>query len=185
MQFKNPSLGRISLQDIGHEIKHYICEEPESNYKLVIGTDSQSSRRSTLFVSVIIIHRIGKGSRFFYFEKETHQYVNLHDKIYTETQMSLELTEILKNNGVLKFFPEWPIEIHLDIGNQGETRSLIGEITGWVSSLGYTAKIKPDSYGASVVADRYTKIKKLSRLSRQLFYFVYINYINSFNKLPN
>jgi len=50
-----------------------------------------------------------------------------------------------------------PIEIHIDIGQRGETRAMIQEVVGWVTSVGYTVKIKPYSYGASSVADRLTK----------------------------
>ena len=157
MHFINPSLGKISLQDIGEEIKRYIEEDPNAEYKLVIGTDSQSSQNSTLFVSAIIIHRVGKGTRYYYYEKTEKQYIQLQDKIYTETQLSLELIERLKDYEILSILSEWPIEIHVDIGHQGETRALIGDITGWVQAMGYTTKIKPESYGASVVADKYTK----------------------------
>lgn len=49
------------------------------------------------------------------------------------------------------------IEIHLDIGRNGETRDLIKEVVGMVVGNGYEAKIKPSAYAASHVADRYTK----------------------------
>jgi predicted RNase H-related nuclease YkuK (DUF458 family) len=49
------------------------------------------------------------------------------------------------------------LEIHLDIGPDGETRDLIREIVGMVMGSGFNAKIKPDAYAASSVADRYTK----------------------------
>ena len=50
-----------------------------------------------------------------------------------------------------------PIEIHLDVGEDGETKALIKDLVGWVTQSGYEAKIKPNSFGASKVADRFTK----------------------------
>ncbi|HHX50219.1 MAG TPA: hypothetical protein GX711_02130, partial [Clostridia bacterium] len=49
------------------------------------------------------------------------------------------------------------VEIHLDIGPNGSTKELIREIVGMVVGNGFEAKIKPDSPGASKVADKYTK----------------------------
>ena len=48
------------------------------------------------------------------------------------------------------------VEIHLDIGEQGETRELIRDVVGMIVGSGFHAEIKPHSYGASKVADRYT-----------------------------
>ena len=49
------------------------------------------------------------------------------------------------------------VEIHIDIGAQGETRDLIREVVGMVVGSGFAAKIKPEAFGASSVADKHTK----------------------------
>jgi predicted RNase H-related nuclease YkuK (DUF458 family) len=54
-------------------------------------------------------------------------------------------------------FAEMPVEVHIDVGAQGETRDLIKEVVGMVVGSGFQAKIKPDAYGASSVADKHTK----------------------------
>jgi hypothetical protein len=70
--------------------------------------------------------------------------------------MSLKLaSEVLFNlsqNKNLKF----DFEVHVDIGSQGETRTMLQEIIGMVRGSGFEVKTKPESYGASKVADRYT-----------------------------
>jgi len=48
------------------------------------------------------------------------------------------------------------VEIHVDVGNNGPTRSLIKEIVGMIEGMGFVAKVKPDSFGASRVAHRHT-----------------------------
>lgn len=47
--------------------------------------------------------------------------------------------------------------IHCDVGYNGSTKMLIQEIVGWVQSMGYECSIKPASYAASAVADKYSK----------------------------
>jgi len=81
----------------------------------------------------------------------------LRQKIFFETALSLDtaskITEILVEDGR----DHLDLEIHLDIGPNGDTKGLIKEIVGMVVGSGFDAKIKPDSCGASKVADKYTK----------------------------
>ena len=67
--------------------------------------------------------------------------------------MASRLTALLADSG----HNELNIEIHLDVGRIGETKDLIREVVGMITGSGFEARIKPDSYGASKVADRYTK----------------------------
>ncbi|MBZ9569369.1 hypothetical protein KJA16_00415 [Patescibacteria group bacterium] len=46
--------------------------------------------------------------------------------------------------------------IHADIGEHGQTRDMIKEVTGLIRGNGFEPKIKPESYVASTVADRYS-----------------------------
>lgn len=156
MYFTSPTWGRMSLQEVTHNVRSYLVEDPQASYKIVIGTDSQTSHRQTIFVTALIIHRIGKGARF-YFQKVSHKPLyDLTYRIYKETEYSLSLIEALKSQGATDIWQQWPIEIHLDIGPHGDTKKLIQEVVGWVTSVGYDAKIKPASFGASSVADRFT-----------------------------
>ena len=46
--------------------------------------------------------------------------------------------------------------IHADVGEKGRTKDMIREVVGMIKSNGFEAKIKPESFAASVVADRFT-----------------------------
>ena len=67
--------------------------------------------------------------------------------------MASQVAEKLAENG----YADLNVEIHLDVGKNGPTGELIREVVGMVTGSGFDAKIKPDSYGASTVADKYTK----------------------------
>lgn len=157
MEFISPSYGKVTVERLTEHIRSYLEEDPKATYRIVIGTDSQTNRKGTLFVTAFIIHRIGKGARFFYQKTKTRPMHNLHQRIYKETELSLNVMEQLKIRGITDLLSRWPIEIHLDIGKQGETRKLIQEVVGWITAVGYVARIKPEAYGASAVADKYTK----------------------------
>ncbi|TCP64636.1 hypothetical protein EDD57_13820 [Baia soyae] len=139
------------------EIQKYVREDPNSGYKLMIGTDSMTRYKETVFVTAIIIQRVGKGALFFYTKRTHSQMKELRYRIYRETEYSLTCVDLLKEHGFFRMFSDIPMEIHLDIGQQGETRKVIQEVVGWVTAVGYEAKIKPESYAASAVADRFTR----------------------------
>lgn len=157
MKFISPTQGVLSLEDVVQQLKLFVEQSPESQYKIVIGTDSHTTRQYTMMVSALIIHRTGRGARFFYRKSKIRPLFDLRQRIYRETELSLELVDLLNRKGLSDLTVKWPLEIHIDIGQQGDTKVLIHEIKGWVTSVGYEARIKPYSYGASAVADRFTE----------------------------
>ncbi len=156
MTFISPTKGRLSFNDTFRDIMSYIQEMPGVPYKLIIGTDSQL-REDAYFVTAIVVHRVGKGGRYYYTRERERTGRSLRQRIFYETAKSLgvasKLAERLARNGC----GDLDVEIHLDIGPNGETKDLIREIVGMVTGTGFAARIKPDSYGASKVADKHTK----------------------------
>ncbi len=158
MQFHSPSKGTLSFTQTYEDMVQYISEQPDEKYKLIIGSDSQTFvEQDTSFVTAIVVHRVGKGGRYYFHKKKERYMSSLRQRIFYETSLSLDvasrLTEMMAENELA----ELDIEIHLDVGEKGETRGIIREVVGMVMGSGYEARIKPDSYGATKVADKYTK----------------------------
>ena len=155
--FHSQTFGKCDLMDLRTHILAYIEKEPDYQYRLVIGTDSQPKNSSaTDFVIAVVVHRVGAGGIYFWKRLvENRQYV-LKQRIYQEAIFSLTTAEDFVNsfagNGVSKY----DVEIHVDIGKYGETRDMIAEIVGMIRASGYRVKTKPDSYAASKVADKHT-----------------------------
>lgn len=61
MKFYHPRKGRRSLNEMIMDIRGYLQEDPDAQYKVVIGTDSQTRENETIFVTALIVQRIGKG----------------------------------------------------------------------------------------------------------------------------
>ena len=156
MQFHSPTTGATSVAQMIRQIASFLEEEPGAQHKIVIGTDSHTTNQSTTFVTAVVVHRVGKGARFYFRKQRQKPMFDLRHRIYKETELSLALVDLLNERGMSALLSAWPLEIHIDIGQQGETKSLITEIKGWVTSVGYVARIKPESFGASAVADRFT-----------------------------
>lgn len=155
--FNSPTYGALDLSGIRKHILAFMNKGPEKAYRLVIGTDSQPKNGSgTDFVTAIVVHRIGVGGIYFWKRIVSNQKMVLRTRIYQEATLSLtaaeEFLEQFKHDGISKY----DVEIHVDIGKVGETRELLSEVVGMVRGSGFAVKTKPDAYGASKVADRYT-----------------------------
>ena len=160
--FYSPTKGEMIAETMISEISGFVDEQPASFYRLVIGTDSQERRidgKSEVdYVSAIIIHRTGKGARYFWKKvKKNGKKPQLRDKIYSETLMSLDIAQTIVPQIRKLISPaKYDLEIHIDVGPLGPTREMIREVVGMVNGNGFTAKTKPDSWGASSVADKHT-----------------------------
>lgn len=157
MNLTSPTRGRLSFEEMMADIRKYILGLPTSSYKIIVGTDSQVKNESC-FVTAVIVHRLGKGARYFYRKKTQRKIKSLRQKIFYETALSLELGGMLHKYFAGNGFDEnVNLEIHIDVGKHGETKDLIREVVGMVTGSGFRAKIKPDAFGASSVADKHTK----------------------------
>jgi len=129
--------------------------EDSDNFTIDVGTDSQTTDK-TKIVTAIVCCKERKGGIFFYHSSTIDKVALLRNRIYLETGMSVEcanqLIDLFLDNEMF-----YTISIHSDVGQNGKTRELIKEITGFVSAYGFECKIKPDSIAASAVADKMSK----------------------------
>ncbi len=161
--FYNPDKQRLSWEEVKEEIVSYLKEKPYKNYEIVVGCDSSSGEEPT-FPLAVVVRRVGEGGRFylkrvrfkdkhFYFWKE-----RILQEVTLSCELALELREFLekeKNDRLEGVSFEFNY-IHADVSASGDTRDMVKEIIGLIRGNGFEAKIKPESYVASVVADRFS-----------------------------
>ncbi|MEK7555594.1 MAG: ribonuclease H-like YkuK family protein [Patescibacteria group bacterium] len=161
----NSSFGlKIDSKQVVGEIIRFMEADKEKRYKITIGTDSERYNGALAdFVIAVVVHRVGNGGRYFWRRVELTGVHTLRDRIIKEVLFSIEIAkEILT---ILKEAPQfsvengsainWDFEIHADIGENGETKSMIQEVVGMIRANNFEARTKPDSYAASNVADRH------------------------------
>jgi len=131
-----------------------------------IGTDGQNlGTRGTSFVQCVALHRYddcatGKGGRVFYIRFIEKQYKERTNRLFREAELSIKLGQKLE-----PIFAELgiPFEVHADVnsyaGPHGENLSneVHDAIKGWIESMGWSCKTKPQAFVASIVADRHTR----------------------------
>ncbi len=156
MDYHSPTYGKVNLLRLKEIVSTFMAGDKKARYEIIVGTDSQKVEKNKYdFVSALVIHRVGYGGIYFWNRIIQDRKISLKERIYQEATMSLETSEnfvhFFKTNGISKY----DIQIHVDIGHNGETRELITEVVGMIRGSGYDVKIKPYSYGASKVADKY------------------------------
>jgi len=154
--FKSITYGVLDYDQVINQISLYIKEDQNSNYKIIVGTDSEARTGSVDFVTAVIVHRLGKGGIYFW-QKQTIAHQNsMQQRLTQETQLSLELAwkirDSFQQNGLSAYEPE----VHIDVGMDGVSRDMVKWVTGMILGSGFVYKIKPESFAASTVADRYT-----------------------------
>lgn len=156
LEFVSPTYGKLTFAEMFQHLVSFVEEDKDQLYNLIIGTDSMLADETT-FVTAIVVHQVGHGGRYFYRKVLNRKIESLRQRMFYEAALSLEtatkLTAELSKNGYAKL----PVAIHLDVGENGETRTIIHEVVGMVTGSGYAAVIKPDAYGATKVADRHSK----------------------------
>ncbi|HHX11067.1 MAG TPA: hypothetical protein GX729_06850 [Firmicutes bacterium] len=155
MHFISPSKGSMSLDAMFQDILDFMAENPDSQYKLIVGSDSQS-REQICFVTAIVIHHIGKGGRYYYTRTYVKKMPSMKQRIFYEAHLSLDIASKLAAQLSCNGHNDLNVEIHLDVGRNGQTKSMIKELVAQITGSGFAAKIKPDAYGAQV-ADKHSK----------------------------
>jgi len=159
-EFYNPTKGRLKLENVLNEVLGYIAEKTDSFYEIIVGCDSSSGLMPHFPVAIVVL-RVGEGGRFFLkkINYKDRKFYSWKERIIEEVLISCELALQFKEKleerakeikGNYRF-----CYIHADVGENGGTKDMIKEVVGLIRGNGFEPKIKPDSYVASTLADKY------------------------------
>lgn len=162
--FFNPTKGNLKIDRVIGEVINYISEKPEKFYDIIVGCDSSSEEEPHFPVALVVL-RVGEGGRFFLkrIAYKGRRFFNWKQRVLEEVFLSCQLALCLKEiieKGIKNSKRENPHYqfryIHADVGENGQTKDMIKEVTGLIKGNGFEPKIKPESFVASTVADRYS-----------------------------
>jgi predicted RNase H-related nuclease YkuK (DUF458 family) len=122
--------------------------------KMYVGTDSQNVGGKTIYATVIVLHRGNRGGHVIYSKKYVDRIKDKFTKLWNEVQDSVDLAQFLESYGIEK-----PAYIDLDFNPDPRFHSntILRSALGYVESLGYVPRCKPDAISASYVADKICK----------------------------
>lgn len=153
--FRNSQETKLTSEDVVRRIIAFMDSDLTRRYKIMIGTDSELHEGTKAdFVTAVVVHKIGNGGIYFWRGEKMKGFHTLRDRIIQEVMMSLEIAKSVLSHLNEHESLEFDFEIHVDIGANGETKTMIQELVGMIRANNFEARTKPESYAASSVADR-------------------------------
>lgn len=145
---------RIELP-IKEAVKNAIIRERGEGHKLkvCIGSDSQVKGDVTEFASVIVFLREKKGGFMFISNAKSTQKMTIKERMILEVAKSVEVAY-----GICDLLDEYAVEleVHADINTDPNFQSNVAlkEAMGYILSMGFVFKAKPDAFASSCCADK-------------------------------
>ena len=145
---------RIELP-IKDAVEKTIIREKEMGHKLkvCIGSDSQVRGGSVEYATVIVFLREKKGGFMFIQNSRENRKMSLRERMIFEVSKSIEvayaLCDLLDTHDVA-------LEVHADINTDPlfESNTALKEAMGYILSMGFVFKAKPDAFASSSCADK-------------------------------
>lgn len=145
---------RIELP-ISAAVENALIQERElgNQIKVCIGTDSQVRGRETEFATVIVLLRKGRGGFMFINNDRTTNKMSLKERLLIEVSRSIEIAYHLCD-----LFDRYntELEVHADINTNPRfgSNTALSEAMGYILSMGFTFKAKPEAHAASCCANK-------------------------------
>lgn len=115
-----------------------------------VGCDSQNYHKHTIYVTALVFRFPGNGGHVIYRKERVNKISDLWTKLWGETERSIQLAELLREELNIRVK-----QIELDYNSEARFAShkLLSAASGYVQSLGYVAKAKPEMLVAAWAAD--------------------------------
>lgn len=118
--------------------------------KILIGTDSQNTKVSSRYSTVIVFRYNLKGAHYIYNTTNIPKIKDLFSRLFKECELSIEIANYITEKTSYKIDG-----IELDFNDFKKTKStpLISATKGWCESLGYRTILKSGEIIACKAAD--------------------------------
>ncbi len=136
-------------------VEETIRRENAEGYKLkvCIGTDSQVIGSEVHFATVIVFLREKRGGFMFISNDRNQRKMTIRERMILEVGRSVEVAYTLC--GLLDQY-DVALEVHADINTDPsfESNTALKEAMGYILSMGFVFKAKPDAFASSCCADK-------------------------------
>lgn len=147
--------GELIQKSILEEVEQAIIRETEKGYKLkvCIGTDSQVKGVTTDFATVIVLLRAQHGGFMYIAQDKTNLQMGIKERMLLEVQKSIETAYSICD--LLDLY-DVDLEVHADINTNPMFKSnkALNEAMGYILSMGFIFKAKPEAFASSTCADK-------------------------------
>lgn len=143
------------VSPIKEEVENTIKKETEAGYnlKVCIGTDSLERNTVTEFATVIVFLREFRGGFMFINTEQRKKGQSVKERMLMEVSKSIETAYHLCD--LLDYY-DVDLEVHADINTNPyfKSNSALSEAMGYILSMGFVFKAKPEAFASSYCADK-------------------------------
>ena len=147
--------GEVIHSSILEEVEKAIIRETENGFKLkvCIGTDSQVKSTYTDFATVIVLLREHHGGFMYIAQEKSTLKMGIKERMLLEVQKSIETAYAICD--LLDIY-NVDLEVHADINTNPSFKSnkALNEAMGYILSMGFIFKAKPEAFASSTCADK-------------------------------
>ncbi len=140
---------------MGGRLRHDVCEyisamTSESDVEVHVGCDSQNHKRHTVYVTTVVFRFPNNGAHVIYRKERLPKISDMWTKLWGETERSVALANLILEECGLRVH-----QIDLDFNSDSKYAShkLVSASSGYITSLGFSSKVKPDLLMAAWAAN--------------------------------
>lgn len=163
--WKRMDLHNTVVENLPEEMfKDIAATETGREIRIIVGSDSQTHKYSTRFVTAVALWRVGAGGRVYYkVYKKRHKdgkrmdnRARLIEEAYDSIKVAMWLNPELNKVGLGVHEIE---TLHADLNRDKKylSNSVVAGVLGTIKAHGFEGIIKPEGWVASRVANRRTK----------------------------
>lgn len=150
MDFKR--LSDHQIVDVGDYVMNYLIDHPGTD--IYVGCDSQNTKDRTVYATVVVLHKNSKGGHVLYVRESVPKILNNFNKLWGEVDRSVKLATELNHEFNL---PVKYVDLDLNPDPKYRSSQVLRAAVGFVESMGFTPRVKPNELWAISAADSICK----------------------------
>jgi predicted RNase H-related nuclease YkuK (DUF458 family) len=128
----------------------YLESKMTDDVKIYIGADSQNIGEKTHYATVIVLHYGNSGGHVLYNKEAVPRVRDSFARLWKEVEYSIEVAMYLSDQGLPR---ATYIDLDLNPDPRYQSNTVLRAAMGYVESLGFKPRIKPNAAAASCCAD--------------------------------
>ena len=135
--------------DLGEYVKEYLALHSGTDIKIYLGCDSQNRANTTVYATTVVFHIGETGCHVIYKKEIVPVILDMWTRLWGEAERSVSAAVYLREKGV----EISTIDLDYNDDPNKKSNKLVSAAVGYVESMGFKARIKPDLLPAACAAD--------------------------------
>lgn len=165
--------GGEKIENLGEYIRNYLRtnlrDNPHSEIKIYVGTDSEQYRNFTRYATVVVLYHVRNGAHYVYLDEKVKRVREIHQRLWNEVLRTFEVAEYLEKElpGVYKRLEVdkklVDVDVDLNPSPKWKSNTVFDQSVGFLTGAGYRVKWKNDSFASSSAADLICRKRRKGR----------------------